>query len=150
LEDDNDYVQFNNTKIKVENIGYSDYYYTLHKREMTKKGRAVTLPEEASYLLNQLEFEDEEEQGEEEENDDEDSNRESNPDFDYPEEEEEEDKSDDEGIINRDYFCEGADDEEDGESDGEQIDEDEVWRKYLKRCEKNDGGEKSDDEYWAD
>lgn len=65
---------------------------------------------------------------------DEDSNRESNPDYDYPEEDYHEGgDSDDEGIIGRDFYPGRSDDEEAGDSDAE-LDEEEVYRRYLRRC----------------
>lgn len=45
---------------------------------------------------------------------DEDSNRSSNPDYDYPEQEYHQGDSDDEGVIDRDYYTRNSDDEDYG------------------------------------
>ena len=54
---------------------------------------------------------------------DEDSNREDNPDYDYPDEDEFEESSD-EGVIG------------DENGSNESLDEEELYRKYLKRCKR--------------
>lgn len=83
------------------------------------------------------------------EQDDEDSNRESNPDYDYPEEDYQDGDSDDEGVINRDYYAGGSDEEEmRGEGSEGAIDEEEIYRRYLNRCKNDKNSADSDDEYF--
>ena len=81
-------------------------YYVLKKRTDVRQGASIALPSEVNEMLASVPFEEQQVEQMEEEQDDEDSNRESNPDYDYPEEDSY--SSENEGIIRGGHWQDGS------------------------------------------